>query len=618
MSSFELQLLNLLLNLILLGLSTVFFISTKKEKESRKLKYIIIISIAISFTLFILTAVANPWFSSNKQKSSNDILLNGFQLLLLCISSTLFFYSLYDADEDIIELDNPSFFKSRKGTTKLGKSMKRKKRKYKFFLSLKDLEKHMFVCGATGTGKSNFIQNFLINFKKHYKIPFMLVEFKGEYNFLQEKINDLVIIRPGDNFSINIFNPEGTMPEIHAERIFDILKSGQFLDDNAEFSPQMQKVLVEILTILCRNKQLQSWDGFYKYCDTYAKKFESKIPMLSQTLISIKNRIRRFSLGSLKALFDTEHTIKTKDLFERNILIDLSSIIRLGGEKADALFFLNMVLKYLWDRNIARGAYKFNGIKHITIIEDAQYFAPKDLAKQTKLSTYLEDIALLQRGTGECLISLATHPEISREILANCGALIAFKTHVQREFLCELLNLNKEKQDYLSILEEGQCIVRVNSIKRPFVLSVPLIERTYLESSEINSNNETALKKLSTVDALKVGKHKRNPYDSKFFKFKNWWNFSNIFRKNKGKVVEMHDKKEIEEDLTDNVIKEEENQNTKLEESELNEDDEDGEQEFKQIDNDFESLKELVEKLNFVEQQLNKQPKTRSEPENKS
>jgi len=441
LSSFELQLLNLVLNLILLGLSIVFFISKKKESESRKLKFLIILFIIISFALFILSSVANPWFSPNTKKSSIDIIIEGFQLLLLCISSTLFFYSLYDADEDVIELDHPSFFKSRKGTTKVGKSMKRKKKKYKFFLSLKDLEKHMFVCGATGTGKSNFIQNLLINFKKRYKIPFLLVEFKGEYHFLQEKIQDLIIIRPGDNFSINIFNPEGTMPEIHAERIFDILKSGQFLDDNAEFSPQMQKVLVEILTILCRNKHLQSWDGFYKYCDTYAKKFESKIPMLSQTLISIKNRIRRFSLGSLKALFDTEHKIKTKDLFETNILIDLSSIIRLGGEKADALFFLNMVLKYLWDKNITRGAYKFKGIKHITIIEDAQYFAPKDLAKQTKLSTYLEDIALLQRGTGECLISLATHPEISREILANCGALIAFKTHVQREFLCELLNL---------------------------------------------------------------------------------------------------------------------------------------------------------------------------------
>ena len=113
----------------------------------------------------------------------------------------------------------------------------------------------------------------------------------------------------------------------------------------------MRKVLVEILTKVCENTQFQSWKGFYHYCKGYAKNKKNQIPMLTQTLISITNRIRRFSLGSLKAIFDTEHKIKTEELFQRNILIDLSSIIRLGGEKEDALFFLNMILKYLWDKN---------------------------------------------------------------------------------------------------------------------------------------------------------------------------------------------------------------------------------------------------------------------------
>jgi len=457
-------------------------------------------------TLFLIIGV--PFFMGNDSKEmirSLDkylvpIILFNLSTFLFFSALILFFVPFLENEDNIINLELPSHVKSKVGTISLGRILKRNKKRNPFYLSMNDLEKHMFVCGATGTGKSNFIQNFLLNFTNRHKLPFLLVEFKGEYHFLQRIIENFVIIRPGENFAINIFNPEGSVPEIHAERIFDILKSGQFLDAN-EFSPQMQKVLVEILTILCRNKHLQSWDGFYRYCDTYAKKYAKNIPMLSQTLISIKNRIRRFSLGSLKALFDAEHKIKTKDLFERNVLIDLSSIIRLGGEKADALFFLNMVLKYLWDRNITRGAYKFKGIKHITIIEDAQYFVPKDLTKQTKLSTYLEDIALLQRGTGECLISIATHPEISREILANCGALIVFKTHMQREFLCELLNLDKEKQEYLSILEEGQCLARVNSIKEPFLLSIPFIKRESLEMSEINRNNKISLSndKISNI-----------------------------------------------------------------------------------------------------------------------
>lgn len=159
-----------------------------------------------------------------------------------------------------------------------------------------------------------------------------------------------------------------------------------------------------------------------------------------------------------------------------------------------------MVLKYLWDKNLTQGAYDFKGIKHITIVEDAQYFAPKDISYQTKLTTYLVDIALLQRGTGECLISIATRPQISDEILANCGVLIIFKNYMQRGFICELLSLDEENEDYVSILEEGQCIDRVNSVKRPFLLSIPYIERHWLKRGDINSKNKMILKKIKEKD----------------------------------------------------------------------------------------------------------------------
>ena len=255
----------------------------------------------------------------------------------------------------------------------------------------------------------------------------------------------------------------------------------------------MEKVLVDILVSVCKNKDFQNWPGFERKCDDYLRNNQKEIPMLSQTLISIKNRIRRFSKGPLKVLFDLDNDIEVNQLFTRDIVLDLSSIVRLGGEKEDALFFLNMILKYLWDKNISHGAYNFNGIKHIMIVEDAQYFAPQDLTKKNKLTSYLEDIALLQRGTGECLITLATHPNISREILANLGVLVTFQNHIQKEKICELLNLNEEYKHYLSILEQGQCIIRINSIKEPFLLEVPYIKRDSIEFPKIAKKNQEIL-----------------------------------------------------------------------------------------------------------------------------
>ncbi|MFX0106172.1 MAG: ATP-binding protein [Candidatus Hodarchaeota archaeon] len=417
---------------------------------------------------------------------------------LYSASIILFLLTFLQVDENMIDLEIPSQLSNRNGKIPIGRILKGKAKKQKFFLSIKDLEKHMFICGATGTGKSNFLQNFLINFKKICKIPFFLVEFKGEYHFLQKKIEDVLILWPGENFSINIFNPEKVSPIIHAERIFDILKSGKFIDESSEFSPQMEKVLVEILVKVCENKNFQNWKGFEYFCKDYLKKNKNTIPMLNQTLISIKNRIRRFSIGPLKSLFENKNEISIDDLFKRNILMDLSSIIRLGGEKEDALFFLNMILKFLWDKNLTKGVDNFNGIQHITIIEDAQYFAPQDLMKKSKLTTYLEDIALLQRGTGECLITLATRPDISKEILANNGVVLTFKNHIEKEIMCDLLNIDIENKSFLSILEEGQCIIRANSIKEPFLLNVPLVKQESLPVSEIKSNNQAILKKIET------------------------------------------------------------------------------------------------------------------------
>ncbi len=495
---------NLILIILILGIlsfviNITFYIYKMRGYPLIKIKYFIYALFVVSIFAFSLGL---PFFIFSDPKQILDsfenylllIILFNVSIVLLGSSIVLYIMAFLESEETITQLVNPSRLSSKKGNIEIGRILNGSLKRNKFFLSIDDLAKHMFICGTTGTGKSNFLQNFLINFTKQYKIPFFLVEFKGEYHFLQKRIHDVLILWPGKNFSINIFNPVNSNPLIHAERIFDILKSGQFLDDKSEFSPQMERVLVEILISVCEDKNFQNWSGFEKKCKEYLNKNQKNIPMLKQTIISIKNRIRRFSTGPLKVLFDSEKNFDVNELFNRNIILDLSSIIRLGGEKEDALFFLNMILKYLWDLNLTRGAYNYQGINHLTIIEDAQYFAPQDLMNKNKLTTYLEDIALLQRGTGECLITLATRPDISREILANNGVVVTFKNHLEKDIMCELLNLELENKNYLSILELGQCIIRTNSIKEPFLLLVPFIRRESIKVSEITIRNNNLLR----------------------------------------------------------------------------------------------------------------------------
>ncbi len=69
----------------------------------------------------------------------------------------------------------------------------------------------------------------------------------------------------------------------------------------------------------------------------------------------------------------------------------------------------------------------------------------------------------------------------------------AFKNHMERELQSKLLNLNGDYDYYISILEKGQCLIRVNSIKRPFSLYIPLIKREYLTNDQIQKTSNFIL-----------------------------------------------------------------------------------------------------------------------------
>ena len=171
-----------------------------------------ILLIILMINSAILLIVNLPYFILNDSKLflviDNEVIL---PTILFNLSIIFFFSSIilnllvfFQVDESIVILETPSRLSSKRGDIPIGRILKGKIRKKQFFLSLKDLEKHMFICGSTGTGKSNFLMNFLINFSKIFKIPFILVEFKGEYHFLQKKIDDVLVYWPGENFSINI------------------------------------------------------------------------------------------------------------------------------------------------------------------------------------------------------------------------------------------------------------------------------------------------------------------------------------------------------------------------------------------------------------------------------
>ena len=483
-------------------------------KEFRKLKNLIItlFSFCMMAEIYIIVNFNLENITLENLFESNSINIMTFVWIsngLLFLSIVSFFPAFYSKQTNQIELAYPIRSRAKQGEIEMGRIKFKNKKKYKFKLSISDLERHMFICGSTGSGKTNFHQRFLIRLDNILNVPFLLCEFKGEYSFLQKKMKDVLILKPGHNFFINIFNPEGADPKVHAERLFQAFRSGMKFEDK-EFTPQMERVFVDILVQMCKYEKSRNWEAFKRLSKEYLSNNSSIFNCvdtraswsIEQSIFAIENRIRRYCTGTLSEIFVKKIGMKVKDIFNYKVIVDLSSIINLGGDKIDALFFLNMLLKYLYDENIERGSKNYRGIKHITILEDSQYFAPQELSRKSEITTYVEDIALLLRGTGECLITLATRPALSEEILANCGVLISFKEHMQKALLGQLLNLAENQERYLSELELGQCIIRVNSIEQPFSLVVPYMKRGELNDDEISDNNRKILERINSEQKI--------------------------------------------------------------------------------------------------------------------
>jgi len=56
----------------------------------------------------------------------------------------------------------------------------------------------------------------------------------------------------------------------------------------------------------------------------------------------------------------------------------------------------------------------------------------------------------------------------------------------------------------LSILEEGYCIIRVNSIKEPFLLGIPYIKRNSITVSDIIKKNQLILGNPQKIANLEI------------------------------------------------------------------------------------------------------------------
>ncbi|NVM01080.1 MAG: hypothetical protein HWN67_01980, partial [Candidatus Helarchaeota archaeon] len=265
-------------------------------------------------------------------------------------------------------------------------------------------------------------------------------------------------------------------PENHAMKIFSIIKeifkssykSRSYLA-NYELSPQMEKITRVVLIECVRNPHKRNFKAFFNELKDYEKKyFGSQKSSISMSVTAIENRFQRFITGVLGRILNTEKSnVNFQDIMNRKIIFDLSSIIYKEGTKEDVRLLINLILKYVIDQALRRGPTP--ELKHIVILEDSQLLVPEVL-REVPETTLGEDIPLLLRSVGEAMISVATRPQISPDIISNSAIKVTFKLNQADDTIkvAKYQNLNEEQEQYLRLTKKQEAIVTTLNFPYPF------------------------------------------------------------------------------------------------------------------------------------------------------
>lgn len=345
-------------------------------------------------------------------------------------------------------------------------------------LAKKDLNKHVFVTGVTGAGKTNTCLNLLLE----SGLPFLVIEpAKTEYRELGHRLEGIDYYRPnGDDhqslrinpfalvrreqrikshagFLKNVFSAifpmEASMPAMveaailaaYEDKGWDV-DDNEFLPDNDPFAPASRAwpTMTDMIG------QLDRLIPTYKMGKEFEEKYRG----------SLVSRLRSLTDGTLGQVLDVPQSLSFDALLERRAVIELEEL-QSGEEKALLMALLlggiNEAIRarFAWDKEF----------RHLTLIEEAHRLLSRpeagDKAGALAVEAFADMLAEV-RKYGEGLIIADQIPaKLIPDVIKNTNTKIVHRLFAEddRRAMGEAMMMNDEQRDFLPKLQVGEAIV---------------------------------------------------------------------------------------------------------------------------------------------------------------
>jgi hypothetical protein len=369
-------------------------------------------------------------------------------------------------------------------------------------LPLASLNRHVFVTGATGAGKSQTIRG-LLEQATQAGIPWLVVEpAKAEYRLMTARLpqTSVICIRPGDltqpGAGINPLEPApgpgGTrFPlQTHADLLRALFLAAFQADE------PFPQVLAAALT---RCYEQAGWDLVTSQPATAG--IQPSYPGLEDLQAAalavvddigygkeVRDNVRGFvtvrigslRLGTTGRFLDGGHPIDFTKLLDNNVVLEIED----AGDDHDKAFLMGAVLIRLTEHLRLRHRSEPNApvrLRHLTVIEEAHRLLrhPPPGATIGPAAHAVEmfaDLLAEIRAYGEGLVIAEQIPaKLIPDVIKNTAVKIVHRLPAQddRDVVGATMNLRLAQSEYLVTLRPGEAAVHADGMDYPLLARMP-------------------------------------------------------------------------------------------------------------------------------------------------
>ena len=368
-------------------------------------------------------------------------------------------------------------------------------------IPMKDINRHIFVCGKTGSGKSNTVTGFLSAMKND--LHCLVIEpVKGEYHALDGMTRYSMIAGDPECLQMNPFwFPEGSNLQYHIDSLKLIISSA--FDLYAAMPNILEQCLYRVYVnsgwdVVSRKNiyngllpEEELYPTFRSLCDEiekYLDESDFSDETRSNYEGALLSRLQSFSSGVKGLLLNTTRHIPVQEWAQKNVVVELDA---LADDSDKAIVMGALLIQYFEYVKYCTEHKGDEGLKHIFVLEEAHHLfkekgaAPSasgegsDISSSAHLVEMLNNLLAEARGYGEGFIIIDQSPSsISSSVLKNTGVKIVHRVDFGDDVaILQKVLLLEENDRTTASLKVGHALVRYGDMSSPCEVEMPPCEQ---------------------------------------------------------------------------------------------------------------------------------------------